>query len=674
MQKLNWYYRRLKVMSPDEILWRMRASVRDRADRFLVGQRRQWREPSAFLNGEGEGGEPGFRVCEMAKRNGDDPVEKARYDSLLARAERIAEHRLSFFDLTDKHLGDPIVWNRDHKRGQDTPMTFCPTLDYRDVDGAGDCKFVWEPNRHHQLVVLGRAYRVSGETRFANAVAEQLDSWLAQNPYGLGMNWRSGLELGIRLINWVWALDLIRESGTVSSGLRERLLDSVSRHIWEIDRKYSRGSSANNHLIGEAAGVFIATSYFKNLKHAAKWRQRSWDILNREILNQTYADGGTQEQAIGYHLFVLQFFVVTGITARLTGQKFPESYWSRLEKIFEFLAAMSEGGDHLPQFGDGDDGYVLDLGSHPRSVKEWLAVGAVLFDRADFKALAGGCAEPVDWLLGSSGRQSCEAIREPQKRTIHSKAFSDTGYYLLQHGEFDSLDRISVVFDCGPLGMGALAAHGHADALSFTLRAFGRDILVDPGTYDYFSYPRYRQYFRSTRAHNTIVIDGQDQSEMLGLFLWGRRAEARCVSWEPTETGGKVIGEHDGYTALPDPVMHRRTLELDGSQRRLIVRDDITAHGKHEVEVCFHFAEHCTVAEAGGNRYLIDAGFGMVEIELDSRLQVDSSHGSEDPIGGWVSRGYHQKQPGTTLIGRCSSKGSISLICTFEIAEPTSRG
>lgn len=674
MQKLDWYYRRLKVMSADEVFWRMRSSLRDRADRFLVGRRQQWREPSAFLNGESD--EPGFRVCDMAvgevaNRSESDPARKAQYEALLERAQKIAQHRLSFFDLTDKNLGDPIVWNRDHKRDQDTPMTYCPALDYRDVETAGDCKFVWEPNRHHQLVVLGRAYRASGDIRFAGAVAEQLDSWLRQNPFGVGMNWRSGLELGIRLINWVWSLDLIRESHVVNDELHQQILGSVSLHIWEIDRKYSRGSSANNHLVGEAAGVFIAASYFRHLKGAARWRQRSWEILNREILNQTYPDGGTREQATGYHLFVVQFFVAAGIVARATGQDFPESYWSRLEKMFEFLAVLSEGGENLPAFGDGDDGYVLDLGSDPRNVTQWLAVGAALFSRADFKTLAGEFSEPAQRLLGQPGRQSFEAIGERPNRLIRSEAFADTGYYLLQHGELDSLDRISVVFDCGPLGMGALAAHGHADALSFTLRAFGVDILVDPGTYDYFSYPAWRQYFRSTRAHNTLAIDGQDQSEMLGLFLWGRRAKARCLTWEPTPTGGTVEGEHDGYGSLSDPVTHRRTLELNGSERALLVRDHIVAQGKHNIEVCFHFAECCRVQPAGDNRYCIDAGRGTAEIELDSQLQIELSHGNEDPISGWVSRGYHQKKPATTLVGRCTCEGCVSFACRINIAKPT---
>jgi len=678
MQTFKWYYHRLRKMSPGEMAWRTRSFLRDNTDRFLIGRRQRLRNSTVFLNGDGQEQGPGFRVSDMdvgdkAQPSINNRVEKQEYDSLIGRAERIAEHQLDIFDLEDKCLGETINWNRDYKRRQDTPLIFSPSLDYRDVKGVGDCKFVWEPNRHHQLVVLGRAYRASGDIRYANVVAELLDSWLKQNPYGVGMNWRSGLELGIRLINWVWAIDLIQDSEVINDELYLRLLDSVSRHIWEIDRKYSRGSSVNNHLIGEAAGVFVATSYFNNLMHASKWRQRSRNILNREIIDQTFPDGGTIEQALGYHFFVLQFFVIAGLTARATGHDMPESYWSRLGKMFEFLGLLSEGGDNLPMFGDCDDGYVLDLGSNPHRVKDWLAVGAALFGRSDFKAFSGGYVEPVEWLLGEAGRQNFKAIPEPKFEKINSKAFKDSGYYLLQYGEFGSRNRISVVFDCGPLGMDPLAGHGHADALSFTLRAFGMDVLVDPGTYDYFSYPKWREYFRSTQAHNTIVIDERNQSEMLGLFLWGRKAKTHCLSWEPTDVGGKVIGEHDGYKNLHDPVIHRRSLDLDGWDRTLIIQDEIIARAEHKIELYFHLAEHLIVKQLSENRFLIDVGPGTVELEMDPSLTVEIFKGSDDPICGWVSRGYHQKEKGTTLIGRCACEGSTSFVCVINInkMEPT---
>ena len=223
--------------------------------------------------------------------------------------------------------------------------------------------------------------------------------------------------------------------------------------------------------------------------------------------------------------------------------------------------------------------------------------------------------------------------------------------------------------DCGPLGYGALAGHGHADALSITLRAAGRDILVDPGTYDYFSFPEWREYFRSTRAHNTVLVDGQDQSEMLGSFLWGRRAHARCLEWLPSDTGGKITGEHDGYRVLPDPVTHRRTVELRGDEGLLVITDDVICRDRHEVQVRFHFGEGCVVEQTDGNVFRIDAGAEVLEMTLDPRLEARGIAGSEESFEGWVSRGYHRKTTTTTVVGTAQIKADTSLRCQLRLGD-----
>lgn len=674
MQPLSWYVRRLRGMSAEEIAWRARGTARDVLDRcrFALG----W-QPSPPRRVAAQK-EPGFRVSDL--RVGEwadlpDGLEEARWrDRLLAQADRMVAQRLSFFDLEDCHLGVPIDWNRDHKSGRRAPMGFAPWIDYRNRAVTGDAKFVWEPNRHHHLVLLGRAYRASGETRYATAVVERLDSWFAQCPFGRGMNWRSPLELAIRLINWVWALDLIRESGLVAGDFQERLLRAVYQHLWEITRKYSRGSSANNHLVGEAGGVFVASSYFPGLDRGGRWCEESHAILSREILEQTYADGGGREQAFGYHLFVLEFFLVAGLVAMASGRDFPRVYWERLERMLEFAGVLSEGGDALPMFGDADDGRVLDLGSVPADPRGLLAVGAVLFGRSDFKAWSGAYVEPARWLLGRDGCQRFDKIwTPPPGARLVSRAFPESGYYLLQCGHSGAVDRISVLFDCGELGFKPIAAHGHADALSLSVRAFGVDVLVDPGTFDYFSFPAWRRYFRSTQAHNALVVDDTDQSEMQGPFLWGERARVRCLRWEPWGEGGLVAGEHDGYTRLPDPVVHRRTVELDAAARSLVIRDELLAQGRHRVALYFHLSEACRISPAGPNQYQIDAGPGRLVLHTDPALAVGTLHASEGPIGGWVSHGYHRKVPATTLVARAETRGTASFTCLIVFGRPEHR-
>ncbi len=670
MQSLAWYIRRLSAMPAAEIAWRIRSSMRDRVDRLLVNARGRQRRPEEFLDNN-RPDEPGFRATSVpvgAWTDGAAP-HPDWLSALTSRADRIAEHRLSFFDLDDHHLGDPIDWNRDHKRQQPTPTSYAANIDYRDVREAGDCKFVWEPNRHHHLVVLAQAYRATREKRYAAAVAEQLESWLDQCPFGTGMNWRSPLELGIRLINWVWALDMTREADALSSDLRARLLYSVYLHTWEIARKYSQASSANNHLIGEAAGVFVAACYFRNLKHADRWRDEALTILTEQALAQSYADGGTREQALGYQLFVLQFFLVALIVARRANVSVSASFEQRVAKMLAFIGTLSEAG-HLPLFGDDDSGYVLDLGGQRNDPRWLLVTGAALVELPPFESVSDtSYPAPAYWLLGPDQRKHDVIAGDSVTPGIGPHAFPESGYYLLQSGADSWADsRISVVFDCGELGFGALAAHGHADALSFTMRAFGDDVFVDPGTYDYFSYPEWREYFRSTRAHNTVVIDGLDQSEMLGPFLWGRRATASCELWAPTCNGGRVRGQHTGYHRLTPPVMHRRTLELDGASGRLVITDELAGCANRRVQVVFHLAETCHVVETDGQRVRIDTGHGRVTLEFDERLSVDRLSGSTQPIAGWVSRGYHQKTPSTTLIGEIlPNETEVELVCRVEI-------
>ncbi len=655
-------------MSPAEIAWRIQSMARDRMDRLRFALGLYPYSNAIRVAVDDKNVEPPFRVSDV--RLGDWVSPQANEDEAIwcedlnDRAKHIAAHRFSFFDLKNHYMGDPIDWNRDHSSGTKAPMIYAQLIDYRDFNVTGDCKLVWEPNRHHQLVVLGRAHRATGKRRYADAVAEQLDSWLRQNPFGKGMNWRSPLELGIRLINWVWSIDLIHESGALTGELRERVLHAVYLHCWEITRKYSVGSSANNHLVGEAAGVFVATTYFRRLPHATRWRTDSRLILEREIELQTYPDGCTREQALGYQLFVIQLYLFSGMVARWVGEDFSPGYWSRLEKMLEFVGSLTEGGEDLPMFGDDDDGYVLDLGGLQRDPRYLLGIGAVLFSRSDFKTWSRGYGEPLRWLLGHPGHEQFKAIAAvPPDQPLCSRAFEASGHYLLQSGVRGSQDRISVFFDCGELGYGSIAAHGHADALSFTLRAFGADVFVDPGTYVYFGFPMWRHYFRSTRAHNTVVVDETDQSVILGPFMWGRRANARCTRWEPRAHGGTVAGEHDGYTRFADPVVHRRTLDLDGVSSILIIRDEIEARAAHLIAVCFHLAESCAVTQTHNNSFQIAVGGGSVMLELDPYLTPEILTASDTPAGGWISRGYHQKIPSTTLIGHGICQGSTTLNC-----------
>ncbi len=672
MQSMTWYRKRLQTMSLAEILWRLLSAVRYFIDRYRYDFR-IYPSPSDVSQCVNSGNGYGFEVCRTSDTSGRQAMPDRWKQALVQQAEKIAAHRLWFFNLDGVFLGDPIDWNRDHAHGKQSPLEYSQSIDYRDFRVTGDCKLVWEPNRHLHLTVLGRAYNATGDRRFATDAVDQIQSWMDQCPFGKGMNWRSPLELGIRLINWVWTIDLIRESGLVAGEFRSRLLHSAYLHLWEITRRYAKGSSANNHLVGEAAGVFVASSYFKDLPNAQKWVEESQMSLEREIFTQTYEDGCSREQAFGYHLFVLQFFLIAGLVGRWSGREFSPGYWRRIESMLEFTAALSEGSGQLPSIGDADDGYVLGLGPGPPGIKELLCVGAVLFNRADFKEYADGFREPALWLLGSEAKQRFEEIPSTHaRRQLVSKRFKDSGYYLLQCGPAGSPERISVVVDCAELGFKSIAAHGHADALSFVLCAFGREVCVDPGTYDYFTFPEWRTYFRSTRAHNTVFVDDQDQSVMLGPFMWGHRANSRCIDWDPWPGGGgRLVAEHDGYRRLKDPVIHRRTIELDPRARLLTIADEISAAANHRIAICFHLAEQCCASVVSPDKVCVSLPEGKLTLSVDPRLKLTVLKGSEDPKGGWVSKGYHRKAQAPAIIaeGECRGREMFRSVVAVGVPE-----
>ncbi len=666
MQSLNWYVNRLSRMGPMEVAWRACAMARDAADRARVPLR-LYPVPSGKAGFDL--GVPGFRVSDVAPGGWTTPAasasERSWARSLCGRADALLENRFTFFNLRDTFLGDPVDWNSEAESGRRAPMRFAAAIDYRDYLTVGDAKVVWEPNRHQHLVVLARAYRASGRPVYAQTVQRHLASWLQQSPFGYGMNWRSPLELAIRLINWVWALDMIREGSALEPHFQRAVQNSAYLHLWEITRKFSRGSSANNHLIGEAAGVFIGASYFSHFREATRWRGRAHAILTEQALAQTLSDGSGAEHAPHYQFFVLQFLVLAGLVGSWTNMPFPPEYWDRIAAACEFLGRISEAGDVLPYLGDSDDGYVLDLGER-RDLRGWLAACAILSHRQELSRWSGPLPETTRWLVGQAGAEQYAHRRSPYPEELRPFAFPESGYYLLQAGS-NRNQSISALFDCADLGFGALAAHGHADALSFTLRIGGHEVLVDPGTYDYFRYPEWRSYFRSTRAHNTVTIDGLDQSEMIGPFMWGQRAKARCTAWDPTPVGGRVTGEHDGYSRLADPVLHRRTLEMDAAKGLLVVTDILEAAGQHDAIVAFHFSESCIVRLRDTHIVEATAGDHIVTLSFDPGTDVQLLHGSDEPRGGWVSRAYHDRRPATSVFAVARTSEISTIVTTIRV-------
>jgi hypothetical protein len=591
-------------------------------------EQRLWRS-DGVPDPHGQGAEP----WPEDRFRGFDPAPYiASADAILAGGIRA---------FTIDNIGFPPAWNRCAKTGREAPLVFGKTLAYRDERVVGNIKYLWEPNRHLELVTLAQAWRLSRDQRFADGIVTYLESWFSACPFPLGPNWTSSLEHGLRLVNWSFAWQLIggdsSELFQSSRGqrLRTEWLKSVYLHQQFIAGHLSFYSSANNHLLGEYLGLFVASLTWPYWDRTPSWHGQARTGFLEEALRQNSADGVNREQAVYYQHEVMDMMLVAGLMARANDADFGAEYWDRFERLCEFLAALMDVSGKVPMIGDADDAQIIRLDPTPAfdPYRSLLASGSVLFQRGDFAAKAGCLDEKTRWLIPDATLPAPAAIETRM-------AFPEGGYFLLGD-RLNEFDETRLVCDCGPLGYLSTAAHGHADALSFTLSSGGREWLVDPGTFAYHTDTKWRDYFRGTGAHNTLRIDEVDQSVIGGSFLWLQKAQATLKGHDPE--AGIFEGEHDGYTRLKDPVRHRRRITLNKDDRSIQIQDWVECAGPHRVDLCFQFAETCDVTIDQDSAVATQSGEQLTISCAHPTLSPSLHRGSEDPVAGWVSRAFDVK-------------------------------
>lgn len=656
MTSLVWKMNRLKLMGPAEIAWRVRQLLQKKASKIGFGLVRG--VPAA---------RPAPNLLMLAADAGaiDGP-------SLLAAADAILAGRWNVFALRGAQLGFPPQWNRDPKTGTLAPTTLGKAIDYRNERVVGDIKYLWEPSRHLELVTLAQAWKLSGDDRYAQGARALLQSWFEQCPYPQGVHWTSSLELAVRLVNWSCAWQLLGGAdsplfqGEQGQRFQRQWLDSVYQHCHFIRGYFSRHSSANNHLFGEYMGLFIASLTWPCWRESNGWRALAQRGLEAEALKQNTSDGVNKEQAVYYQHEVMDMMLLCHLAGCAGGVAFSAAYLLRLEKLAEFIAALLDAGGHMPMIGDADDAQMVRLVQQPgwSPYRSLLASCAVLFGRADFKAKAGQFDDKNAWLFGAAGRAAWVALPPagPERPVL---SFPEGGYYLLGH-RYGTPDEVRMVVDCAPLGYLSIAAHGHADALAFTLSVGGEEFLIDPGTYAYHTHKTWRDYFRSTAAHNTLQVDGQDQSEIGGNFMWLRKASAKLAVHQAEGALQEFEGGHDGYMRLGDPVRHHRRIEFDTINTRIVITDTLQCDARHEVALHWHFAESRVVAIVDG---------AVVVRGQRHELCMECGHGdgaallrgSESPPGGWISRTFDEKAPTATAVWRGDITGTTTIVTELRL-------
>lgn len=589
-------------------------------------------------------------------------------ERLLSAAERILAHD---FYLLGKRVtfGESIDWHLSYDTGRKWPLVPWYEINVRDPSRPGDVKYVWEINRHQHLLILGRAYWATGDERYAQEFAQEIRSWLKENPLGFGVNWAYNLEISIRAITWIWCINFFLASPYLDDDL---LFDMVRCLIYSARRllsgmSYSEHCMPNNHLIGDAAGLAFIGIFLPELRESVKWRSRGFSILFREIRSQVYPDGVSFEQAVSYHRFVLYFYILVTRYLSLNQEggldlpSVPENVRDRIEKMMEFILWIQKPSGRVPIIGDWDNGRAIVLSDEPvNDFRASLSTGAVLFRRSDFKAASGELSEETFWLLGPESIEIYDnlSVEVPPLKT---RSFPTGGYFIARSGWGDRDDYI--LFKNGPH-----ANHGHADQLHIEVSSAGVDLLVDTGAYTYNGCVAWRNYFRSTEAHNTVVVDGDSQSIPWRVFRWLKRSRPLNPRTEFGINAAWMSGGHTGYRRLRDPVTHRRDL-LYVPHKYIVILDRFDAKSQHDYEAHFHFSPSMDVLTLGRNGCTISTRQGgrFSLLFPDQEVTASVVNGQDgDRLGGWVSPGYGIKVPAPELILRKKASGSttiMSLIC-----------
>ena len=600
----------------------------------------------------------------------DAPV--GAVSELLETAERLLSGRWTTLGVERDDMAPVPDWFLDPLTRLRSPQhAFAFSIDHRSSDLVGSAKHVWETSRHQHLTVLASAYAVSGDDRYARAVDRHLRDWWSCNAPLRGMHWLSGIELGLRLVSWVWVRRLLAGWEGVELLFEEN--DIFAKQLYWHQKLLallpSHGSSANNHLIAEMTGLFVASSAFDWFEESPHWRIRSAEELTRALRTQTAPSGLNRELATDYHGFVLELALVAGVEDVLADATLGVGYWDVLERMFDALAAMVDARLRPPRQGDSEGGAGLLIDSP--GFDEWsslLATGAAILPsrrwwpevtRADIRSHVLTAA-----LLDAKPPANSLPVVPPD--------LADMGMVIMasRRGEPDEL---WIRCDGGPLGYLATAAHGHAGALSIEIRHGGIDILADPGTYCYGEHPSWRTYFRSTAAHNTIEIGGENQAVDRGTFLWSSHPTVEHQTETSSDGRQRWTARHDGYRRLAVPVTHVRTVELSARSATVRVSDRIEADGPIDGRLLFHLGPRvdCTL-DGGLARLTWETGSEVkaAMVRLPERLSWTAVRGATDPIFGWYSRSYGTKTPAWTLIGAGRMSSDVEMVTLIEM--PTS--
>jgi hypothetical protein len=434
-------------------------------------------------------------------------------------------------------------------------------------------------------------------------IQAHLNSWLAENPPRIGVNWASSLEVAYRAIAWCWLLWLLRGAPWRES-LISRVAAALEVHALHVERYLSTYFSPNTHLTGEALGLFYVGTVMQDSPHAARWRRLGSDILEQNVDRQILSDGVYFERAMLYHRYAVEIYLHYLLLARDTNWALGPAVRPALHRAFDVLRSVTSASGTVPLIGDDDGGCLLPLDrSPPHDVRGLLFAGACALDRPDLVVDQSPSFAMAYWLCGEEAVNAMR-VRMPVPPVWRDQHFAAGGLCVLRD-RWDAAATLAVI-DVGAHGV-LNCGHAHADALSITLDVRGTPLLIDRGTLTYVG-PE-RNEFRSTASHNTLELDAQSSVQPATPFRWG------AVPPPPRA----ILLSSPGLSALRAVAFGHAHSERPSSHERCVVR-------MHDQTLLVFDKGQRSACSGGKTRWQLHPGL-RTTIDVDDLVRVSDGRG-----------------------------------------------
>jgi uncharacterized heparinase superfamily protein len=376
-----------------------------------------------------------------------------------------------------------------------------------------------------------------------------IDRWLNQNPPGIGCGWEP-YPLSIRIVNWI-------KYALAGNKAEEPMVHSLAVQVRFLSRRLE-WHLLGNHILSNSKALVFGGCYFSG-KEAESWLRIGMRLLDKQIPEQILPDGGHFERSTMYHALVMEDI----LDLVNLSHTFPDAFspwkrtvdsWSKvISKMAKWMIAVCHPDGEISFFNDA----ALGVASTP----------SVLFHYSN--------------RLGIN-------VSQDKNDLIH---LSDSGYIRVECGP------AVLIIDSAKIGPEYLPGHAHADTLSFELSLYGKRLLVNSGTSRYGLGPE-REFERGTKAHNTVVLDGQNSSEVWAGFRVASRAYPFDVFIYRNGDSVTVEAAHDGYCRLPGKPIHRRRWTIDVN--RLVVYDKVEGRCSQAIAFVYLHPEAKIEQERGG--------------------------------------------------------------------------